>query len=227
MSLFSSDEPFAPIPFDPYAVGAEFGVREVTARLLERGTPSTRREHDWLMCQLEQTFTAAEYDVPEGMALRLRSRDGMAYLTFSCGLLGSGRIAAGIDALTGRAVYQVRGSSVAAPVAGAVLGAVRGRVLGLQKPLRVVTRQTGPAMFDPALYRPERLMTFRPRGLGRTWDSQNARVDVMTCWVGGEALRGLLRALCIGVEVARDVSLRGVSADVIHAYADDTVPSQH
>lgn len=226
MSLFTSEEPFAPIPFDPYAVGKEFGVREVTPRLLERGTPQTRREHDWLMTQLEQTVIAAE-DVPMGMALRLRSKDGMAYLTFSCGLLGSGRIAAGIDALTGRAVYQVRGSGLGAPVAGAVLGAVRGRVLGLQKPLRVVTRPKGSAMFDPALYRPERLMTFRPRGLGRTWESRNARVDVMTCWVGGEALRGLLRALCIGVEVARDVSLRGVSADVIHAYADDTVPSQH
>ncbi|WP_086681833.1 hypothetical protein [Streptomyces pseudogriseolus] len=222
MSLFSSEEPFAPIPFDPFRVGEEYGVREVTARLLKRGTPETRREHDWLMGQLEQSLIALE-DVPEGMALRLRSRDGMAYLTFSSGLLGSGHIVSGMDALTGRSVFQVRGSGLAAPVAASVLRSVRGRVLGLKRPLRVVTRPKGAAMFDPALYRPDRLMAFRPRGLGRTDASRHARVDVMTCWVGAEALAGLLRALVVGVEVGREVATRAASPDVIHAYADDVV----
>jgi hypothetical protein len=228
VSFLSPESPLSPalikpIPFDPFAVGREFGVREITARLMERGTPQTRREHDWLTAVLEGEFVRVLDDAPQGLAMRMRSRGGMAYLTFSSGLLGSGRIASGIDPLTGRAVFQVRGSALAAPVAAALLGAVRGSVIGLEKPLRILARPTGPAAFDPAMYRPDRVATFRPRGLGRGHNAKHARVDLMTCWVGGEALGSLLRALITGVEVAREAVTRSGSPDVVHAYADDVM----
>jgi hypothetical protein len=212
----------APIPFDPFAVGHEFGVTAVNARLLQAGTPETRREHDYLKFQLEAAMQRAEdKGVPEGMPLRVRSLNGMTYLTFSSGLLGSGLIASGIDALSGRSVFQVRGSGLAAPVAASVLRAVRQCVMDMEPPMQVVTRPVGPAVYDPALYRPERLMVFRPRGLGRTDASRLARVDVSTCWV--DSASWLLEALITGVEVAREVSDREYSAAVVHAFADDSV----
>lgn len=215
-----------PIPFDPFMVGREYGVRELTPLLLQRGTKDTRQSHDWLKSHLEGELNALEYEdaVPEGLALRLRSVGGMAYVTFSSGLLGSGRISSGIDVLTGRAVFQVSGSSLAAPVAASVLGGARGAALhGMKPPMRVVTRPKGSAVFDTALYRPDRLMTFRPRGLGRTDASRHARVDLMTCWVGSESLRGLVRSVVTGVEIGREAAERAMSTDVVHAFADDSV----
>lgn len=209
--------PLKPIPFDPFRMAGP-----VSAALLEKGTRQTRLEHDWLVTQLEQAVVALP-EVPEGMALRLRSKGGMAYVTFSCGLLGSGRIASGIDALTGRAVFQVRGSSLARPVAASVLSTVRGGVLGLERPLRVITRPKGPSAFDPALYRPNRLMTFRPRGGSRTDAVRNSVVDVSTCWVDSGSLDRLLRALATGVEIGREAVARTMSPDAVHAYADDPV----
>lgn len=209
--------PLKAIPFDPFRMSGP-----VTADLLEAGTKATRLEHDYLMTQLENAVVALP-DVAEGMALRLRSRGGMAYVTFSCGLLGSGRIASGIDALTGRSVFQVRGTSMARPVAASVLNTVRTSVLDLERPLRIVTRPKGPAAFDPALYRPNHLMAFRPRGGGRTDAARNSVVDVATCWVGSEALDGLLRSLVTGVEIGRDAVARTMAPDTVHAYADDSV----
>ncbi|MBG7704872.1 hypothetical protein HCJ76_44125 [Streptomyces sp. MC1] len=214
------------IPFDPYMVGREYGVRELTPRLLERGTKGTRQHHDWLNSHLKRELNALECEdaVPAGLALRLRSVGGMTYVTFSSGLLGSGRISSGIDVLTGRAVFQVNGSGVAAPLAASVLGGVRdAALLDMKRPLRVVTRPKGPAAFDTALYRPDRLMTFRPRGLGRTDASRHTRVDLMTCWVGSESLRGLLRSVVTGVEIAREHVERSMPRDTAHAYADDSV----
>jgi hypothetical protein len=44
----------------------------------------------------------------------------------------------------------------------------------------------------------------------------------MTCWVGAEALGGLLRGLVTGVEVAREAAER-IEGLAVHAYADDSV----
>ncbi|MEU9925065.1 hypothetical protein AB0H51_27920 [Streptomyces griseoluteus] len=221
----------APIPFDPYMVGREYGVPELTPRLLQRGTQGTRQSHNWLKLYLDHEMDTLEYKgtVPAGLALRVRSVGGMAYLSFSSGLLGSGRISSGIDVLTGRAVFQVSGTSLAAPLAASVLGGVRGAaVLDMKRPLRVVARpKSSTAAFDTALYRPDRLMTFRPRGLGRTDASRHARVDLMTCWVGSESLRGLVRSVVTGVEIAREAVDRSATPSPVHAYADDTVRVGH
>jgi hypothetical protein len=209
--------PLKPIPFDPFRMSGP-----MTADLMEKGTKATRLEHDYLKSQMENAVVALP-DVAEGLVLRMRSKGGMAYVTFSCGVMGSGRIASGIDALTGRSVFQVRGTKMARPVAASVLGTVRRSVLGLERPLRIITRPTGPAAFDPSLYRPNHLMAFRPRGGGRTDAARNSVVDVSTCWVGSEALDGLLRSLVTGVEVGREAVDRTMSLGAVHAYADDSV----
>lgn len=209
------------IPFDPFLVFPDGDVQEVTEEILRMGTPQSLRGHDWLKIQLEQALDRVER-VPAGMALRIRSRDGMVSLSFSSGLLGSGQIVGGIDALTHRAVYQVRGSSLAAPVASALLGAVRPITLELEKPLRVLARPKGPAVFDPAMYRPNRLMVFRPRGRGRTEVTRHRVVDAYTCWV--DSASALLNALVTGVEIAREAVERSLPSTAVHAFVDDSVP---
>jgi hypothetical protein len=110
-------------------------------------------------------------------------------------------------------------------VAASVLASVRTRIVGLKRPMRIVARPTGPSAFDPALYRPTRLMTFRPRGIGSSDASKHARVDVMTCWV--DDVSGLLGALVTGVEVGREAVARTMPPDAVHAYSDDAVRLSH
>ncbi|MEU5181197.1 hypothetical protein AB0G49_14205 [Streptomyces longwoodensis] len=215
------------IPFDPFQPGSDYGVRTVTRALLTSGTKPTRQAQNWLKGLLEAELDALELGdgIPELLALRVRSVHGRAYMTFSSALVGSGRISSGLDVLTGRAVFQVSGSSLAAPLAASILHGVRGAgLLDMKRPMRVVTRpMSAAAAFDTTLYRPERLMTFRPRGYGRTDVSRHARVDLMTCWVSGESLRGLVRSVVTGVEVAREALARSAAPAIVHAYADDVV----